>query len=102
MANGSGIIEEVKALLAEERSISTKTALRLTLGVQMELYKAVKDAEEQMGKVRNRVEVLEEKSIILWIGNHPKLAVFILTVFIVLTTVIDLRVVFAKALHIDL
>ncbi len=102
MANGSGIIEEVKALLKEERAISTKTALKLTLGVQMELYNAVKDAEEQMKGINKRVEILESKSIVLWIGNHPKAALLIVSIFVVLTTVVDLRVVLAKALRIDL
>lgn len=102
MANGSTIIEDVKALLAEEKAISTKTALRLMLGSQLELHKAVKDAETQMQKMSGRVEILERKSIMLWISNHPKLALVIVSIFVVLTTVVDLRVVLAKALHIDL
>ena len=102
MANGADIIEDVKALLKEERSISTKTALNLTLSLLLELHKAVKDAEAQMIVVNKRVEVLERNSIMLWVCKHPKLAVFIVTLFIVITTLVDLRVVVGKALGLGL
>jgi hypothetical protein len=102
MANGTDIIENVKALLKEERSISTKTALNLTLSLLLELHKAVKEAEVQMTSVNKRVEILERNSIMLWISRHPKLAVFIVTLFIVITTLVDLRVLVSKSLGLGL
>jgi hypothetical protein len=102
MANGIDIIENVKALLKEERSISTKTALNLTLSLLLELHKAVKEAEVQMTTVNKRVEILERNSIMLWISRHPKLAVFIVTLFIVITTLVDLRVLVSRSLGLGL
>ena len=102
MANGTDIIENVKALLKEERSISTKTALNLTLSMLLELHKAVKDAEDQMVSMNKRLEVVERNSIMLWVCKHPKLAVFIVTLFVVITTLVDLRLVVGKALGLGL
>ena len=102
MANGSGIIENVKALLKEERSISTKTALNLTLELLLELHKAVKSAEDQMVTINKRLEVVERNSIMLWMGRHPKLTVFIVTLFIVIATLVDMRVLVGKALGLGL
>jgi len=98
MPNGIGIIETVKTLLKEERAISTKTALNLTLELLLELHKAVTDAQAQMGLMNKRLEIVERNSILLWISLHPKLAIFIVTLFIVITTLVDMRVLISKAL----
>ena len=109
MANGKGIIERVQTLLGEKDTIPVKTALRLTLELMVEMHTAI---TEQAGQIsdniklielnRLRVDALERKSIICWAERHPKLAIFFATLVLILGTVIDLRVVIAKALGIDL
>ena len=105
MANGTGTIETIKELLREETAIPTKTALTLTLEMLLELHKAV----IQQGYVvkantalielnKKKYEALERKSIVLWMERHPKLTVFLATLIVVLSTVIDLREVISKVL----
>jgi len=109
MANGEGIIQTVKDLLSEDRAITQKTAQRLTLEMMLELHKAVKfqensisDTGKKLDIESKRLDALERKSIICWIERHPKLAIFVITLTIILTAVVDLRVILAKALGIDL
>ena len=109
MANGKGIIERVQTLLGEKETIPVKTALRLTLELMIEMHTAITDQGGQISDNiklielnRLRVDALERKSIICWAERHPKLAIFFATLVLILGTVIDLRVVIAKALGIDL
>jgi len=109
MANGKGIIERVQTLLGEKDTIPVKTALRLTLELMVEMHTAITDQGDQIKENINlielnrlRVDALERKSIICWAERHPKLAIFFATLVLILGTVIDLRVVIAKALGIDL
>jgi hypothetical protein len=109
MANGKGIIERVQNLLGEKETIPVKTALRLTLELMLEMHKAIEDQAGQIADNiklielnRLRVDAIERKSIVCWAERHPKLAVFVVTVVLVLGTIVDIRVVIAKALGIDL
>ena len=109
MANGKGIIERVQTLLGEKDTIPVKTALRLTLELMVEMHTAIIEQGDQISDniknielTRLRIDSLERKSIICWAERHPKLAVFLVSLVLILGTVIDLRVVIAKALGIDL
>jgi len=109
MANGKGIIERVQTLLGEKETIPVKTALRLTLELMIEMHTAIEKQSIQITENiktielnRLRLDVLERKSIVCWAERHPKLAVFVVTLVLVLGTVVDLRVIIAKALGIDL
>ena len=51
---------------------------------------------------RLKLEALERKSIVCWAERHPKLSVFVISLVLVLGTIIDLRVVVAKLLGVDL
>ena len=60
MANGTPeLIKEVKSLLEEDRSISTKSALRLALGMQIELYTALKDQDTRIAVNTEQLKMLE-------------------------------------------
>ena len=100
--NDVGVLEEIRTLLSEDRAISTKSALKLSLRLQVKMYGQMKDQGELIKAHAKQLEVLERVSIMMWIGKHPKLATAIITIVIVLSTVLDLRVVIAKALGIDL
>ena len=104
MANGSdsALIKEVKSLLEEDRAISTKSALKLSLGMQVMLHDKVTEQGKSITANTDKLKVLESKNIMMWIEKHPKLLLFIVTVIIVMTTIVDMRVVIAKALNIDL
>ena len=102
MANGTGIVTEVKDMLKEDRAISTKSALRMTLAMQVELHKVVKDLGDKVTENSKRLDKVEGSSIVMWMQRHPKLAVLIAGITVVVATLIDLRVVIAKALGIDI
>jgi hypothetical protein len=109
MVNGKGIIERVQALLGEKETIPVKTALRLTLELMLEMHAAI---EKQAGAIlshanalevqRLRLEALERKSIVCWMERHPKLTVFAISLSLIIAVAIDLKVIIAKALGIDL
>jgi hypothetical protein len=102
MANGEGIVAEVKELLSEDRAISTKSALRMALAMQVELHKVVKAQGVLITANSKRLEKVENSSIIIWAQRHPKLTLFFVTLVVILGTILDLRVVIAKALNIDI
>lgn len=102
MANGDGIVSEVKELLKEDRAISTKSALRMALAMQVELHKVVKEQGDTLKTHGDKLEVIERASIVMWMQKHPKATLFIATVILITGTLVDLRVVIAKALNIDI
>ena len=102
MANGKKIIEKVQSLLKEERAIPVKTALNLTLELLVDLHTIVTEQGLDIKTNRKSIEVLERNSILMWCQRHPKLSVFVVGFIIITSTVLDLRVVIAKALNIDL
>lgn len=102
MANGKKIIEKVQSLLKEERAIPVKTALNLTLELLVELHGIVTEQGKEIQGHNESIESLKRHSILLWIEKHPKAAVFLISLIIIMATLIDLRVVIAKALGIDL
>ena len=109
MANGSGIINRVQDLLSEKETIPVKTALRLTLELMLEMHTAIIEQgnliiehAKALEAQRLKLEALERKSIVCWAERHPKLAVFVISLTLVLGTIIDLRVVIAKLLGVDL
>ena len=102
MANGSELIKEVKGLLEEDRAISTKSALKLSLGLQVVLHDSVTKQGDLIKANKDKLDLLERKNIILWLEKHPKVALFVVAVIAITGTIVDLRVVIAKALNIDL
>jgi len=102
MTNGSELIKEVKELLDQDRAIPVKSALKLSLGMQVVLHDQVAEQGKAVKANTERLKLLETKNIILWIEGHPKVALFVVTIIVILSTVVDLRVVIAKALNIDL
>jgi hypothetical protein len=99
MANGD-TIQEIKGLLSEKGAIKTPIALRLTLDISAQIYDKLTQQEERIKCLEDRVEKVERNSIMIWIQNNPKLAVFILTLYIALTTFYPIQEVFVKALGI--
>ena len=110
MPNGKGIIETVQGLLDKEENIPDKTALKLTLGLMLEVHTTITDkviprldaVDCNLIAQKARLELMERKSIVLWVEKHPKLAVFTISFIVITGTVIDLRVLIAKALGIEL
>ena len=109
MANGKGIITRVQTLLSEKETIPVKTALRLTLELMIEMHTAVIEQGNLISEHAKSLEVqrltledLKRKSIVCWAERHPKLAVFLISLTLIVATMIDFRVVIAKALGIDL
>lgn len=100
--NDSGIIEEVRTLLSENKAISTKSALKLSLRLQVKMYNQLKEQGGLITANTKRLDVVERLNIVMWMQRHPKLAIFIITIILIAGTIIDLRVVLAKALGIDL
>jgi len=100
--NDSGVIEEVRTLLSEESAISTKSALKLSLRLQMKMYGQLKEQAGLIKSNTDRIANVERASIVLWMHQHPKLTAFLVGVVVILGTIIDLRIVIAKALGIDL
>ena len=100
--NDAGVIEEVRTLLSEDKAISTKSALKLSLRLQVKMYNQIKEQGGMIKANTDRLDVVERASILMWAQRHPKLAVILISIIVVLSTVLDLRVVIAKALGIDL
>ena len=100
--NDVGVIEEIRTLLSEDKAISTKSALKLSLRLQVKMYGQMKEQGVAITGHGTRLDALERSSIMMWIGKHPKLATAIITIVIVTSTVLDLRVIIAKVLGIDL
>ena len=66
MANGE-TITEIKTLLAEEGAIPTKTALRLSLDLQLQIFEkqAIQDTKQK--ELEERIRQQEDTNIIMWI-----------------------------------
>jgi len=100
MANGKRIIETVQSLLEKPEAIPLPTALNLTLELLLDLHKSITEKVIPDVEVnKKRLDALERKSIICWMERHPKLTVFLLSLWIVLITLVDIRVVLQKILE---
>ena len=99
MANGE-TITEIKALLAEEGAIPTKTALRLSLDLQLQIFEkqAIQDTKQK--ELEERIRQQEDTNIIMWIRKNPKLSIFLLGLYLIIAPLIDFRDVIAKAIGI--
>lgn len=91
-------IQEIKDLLAEPGAIKQQTALRLTLGISAQIYDLLHQKITEIEDLKKRVKAVEDSSIILWASNHPKLTIFIVSLYLVLSAVVDFRAAIAKAL----
>ena len=100
--NDTGVIEEVRTLLSEQSAISTKSGLKLSLRLQMKMYNTLTEQGKLIRSNSDRIANVERSSIIMWTQRHPKLTIFLVATVVILTTLIALRVVIAKALGIDL
>lgn len=99
MANGKGVIETVQSLLEKPEAIPLPTALNLTLELLLELHKTMTEkVAPQVDLNVKRLDALERKSIVCWMERHPKLTLFLLSLWIVLSTTIDSHEFFLKIL----
>lgn len=96
MANGE-TITEIKALLAEPDSIPTKTALRLSLDLQLQIFE--KQAAQDLKNIEldKRLKVVEDSSIVLWAQKNPKLFIFLVTVYLIVANLVNVKDVLALA-----
>lgn len=99
MSNGE-TVKEIKSLLSEPGAIKPTTAQRLTLELMTQLYDKMERYEGNQKVLLDRVDSLEKKSIIIWIENNPKLFTFLISVYLLLTQVVDLKSIVSKALGI--
>lgn len=101
MTNGE-TITEVKNLLAEgDKTIPTKTALRLSLGLQLQIFERQIEQENKQKELEQRIKKQEDTNIVLWVQNNPKLSVFLLTVYLIVASLVSWKDVVAKALGIQ-
>lgn len=97
MANGE-TITEIKALLAEDGAIPTKTALRLSLDLQLQIFSTIDHVIEEQKRLDERLKKQEDSNPVMWVRDNPKLAIFLLTVYLIIASLVDFREVVAKAL----
>lgn len=108
MANGD-TIAEVRQLLSEKGALKQQTALRLSLALQAQIYEKQiaqdtrideleKETKQKIEAIRDEVKIVKNASIVLWIQNNPKLALFVATFCITLSALVDLRELLAKVL----
>ena len=88
MPNGRDTLKEIKDLLSEKGQISTPTAMRLSLDIQVQMY------EEQVNQGK-RLAQLEGRSIGNWIANHPKAFLGLLGLYIIVSPMIDVPKILA-------
>lgn len=101
MANGE-TITEIKNLLAEgDKTIPTKTALRLSLDLQLQIYEKQIKHEEKQQALEARIKEQERTNIVMWVQNNPKLSLFLLTVYLIVASMVSWKDVVAKALGVD-
>ena len=91
-------ITEIKVLLSEKGAIKAQTALRLSLDIQAQIYESMARRDEQMKVLECRVEKIEKSSIIIWMQSNPKLTLFIATVYLLVSQLVDIRLVLSQAL----
>lgn len=98
MANGE-TIAEIKNLLAEgDKTIPTKTALRLSLDLQLQIYERQVQQENKYKALEERLEKQERTNIVMWVQNNPKLSIFLVTVYLIVASMVSWKDVVAKAL----
>jgi len=95
-------INEIKDLLSEKGAITTQTALRLSLSLQAQIYEHVRSRDEEIESLKGRVKVVEDNSIILWMQKNPKLTLLIVTIYLILSALVDWSDVLAKAIGLKL
>ena len=95
-------IKEVKALLQDKGAIPTKTALRLSLDLQKQIYEKLEEHEEKQKEYQRitdeSIKRLERNSILLWVQSNPKTAAFLLTLYLIISALVDFEKVLALAL----
>lgn len=90
---------EIKSLLAEgNRVIPTKTALRLSLDLQMQIFEKQAEQERNYNELKDRIKKQEDTNIVFLVQNNPKLSLFIFTMYLIVSSLIDLHDVFAQAI----
>ena len=112
MANGE-TLKEIKSLLSEQGAIKTSVAMRLMLDLMSQLYEKIDEYHEEQllqstrldlieKNMTDRVEKVERASIVLWVQNHPKIAIAIMTAYLVVSATLDVRQVLAATLGVKL
>ena len=96
MSNGD-TINEIKSLLSEKGAIKTQIALRLLLDISAKTYL---EQERRIAALETKLDKVEKSSIVLWVQKNPSAAVFIVTVYIIVSSVISWEDVIARALKI--
>ena len=105
MTNGDTALE-IKSLLAEgEGAIPTKTALRLSLSLQLQIFEAQAEQDKEIKKqyieistLEKRLKKQEDTNLVLWIQNNPKLAIFLVSLYLIIASLIDFKDVLAQAI----
>lgn len=98
MTNGDTVLE-IKSLLAEgDGAMSTKTALRLSLNLQIQIFEKQAEQDKKNKEIEERLKKQEDTNPILWIQNNPKLSFFLISVYLIIASLIDFKDVLAKAI----
>lgn len=101
MANGE-TIAEIKNLLAEgDKTIPTKTALRLSLDLQLQIYERQIEHEKKQKALEDRIKKQEDTNLVMWAQNNPKLFLFLVAMYLIISPLVSWNGVVAKALGID-
>ena len=99
MANGE-ILQEINELLKEDGAIKQSTALRLMLKMQAETYQKIQAQADKQAELEARIKKQEDTNIVLWIQNNPKLSFFLLTLYLIVASVVNIRDLLASAIGI--
>lgn len=98
MTNGDTVLE-IKSLLAEgDGAMSTKTALRLSLNLQLQIFEKQADQDAKNKELEARLKKQEDTNIIFWVQNNPKLSLFVVSVYLIIASLIDFKEVISKAI----
>lgn len=98
MTNGDTALE-IKSLLAEGgRAIPTKTALRLSLSLQLQIFEKQAEQDKKTAELEARLKKQEDTNPVLWMQNNPKLALFLVSLYLIIASLIDFKDVLAQAI----
>lgn len=97
MTNGS-TAKEIKLLLSEKGAIKTSTAQRLTLEIMTQIYEKVEYIDGDMKRLEEKIQKVENASIVLWVQKNPKTSLFLFTLYILYS--VDIQQYILKALGI--
>jgi hypothetical protein len=77
----NSLIEEINQILKEDRKIKSELRDRLLLACMLEIYQATRSLPE----IQRRVERLESRSLLLLAEKHPKTAISVGVLLLVLS-----------------